>query len=279
MGMEIIKTTGKTCAMMEHGGALVPSRGTNSFSSVQVLFGSTLLFSKAVKLTYGTPLSLWQQRIIYLSPLAIGMLSSFNNSQKEAPPPNNPLGEGDKKNEPQSHYPLMIYDNMAKVLTVASVVIISRKKGYHRLGGMCLQGSLLYARSYEVITIESYLVMQIATGVIGSFSKMIVAKSLSQRVLLFAGMVPCQLFNVYLFPAVKVECDSFLKEKVIEVIKSDEEIKTFLQQIVAAGWIDSSIMEELLSQHPHHAGGKEEDKDGKPYPAGAFVQEHSETSW
>lgn len=224
-----------------------------------MLFGSTPLFSKAVKFTHGTPLSLWQQRIIYFSPLAIGMLPSFHNPQKEALPPNNSAGESKKKDEPQSHYPLMAYDKMAKVLVVASVVIISRKKGYHRLGGMCLQGILLYARTYEVISIEGYLVIQIATGVIGSFSKMIVAKSLSQRVSLFIGMIPYQLYHVYLFPAVKKEWDSYLKQKAIEVIKSDEAIIAFLQQMVDKGWIDSSILEMLSSQR----------KDGKPASTGA----------
>lgn len=81
-GMEFLRKTSAFCNMTQYGNAFVPNAYIDSCTSAMSLFTMTAIFSKPMEISNNTPLSPWKQRIIYLSPLAIGMLPSFHSSNE-----------------------------------------------------------------------------------------------------------------------------------------------------------------------------------------------------
>jgi hypothetical protein len=211
----MIKKIAEFHDMAQLGSAFVPSYGASSRFSAQFLFKGTAVFPTAMEALGKTPLSLWQQRMIYLSPLVIGMLPSFNKSEEK---------------EKISHYPLMIYDNIAKVAVIASVIIISRTEGNHYLAGIITQGVLLHAKENGVISLQVFLIIQIAIEMIGPCSKIIIAESLGKRVITFIEMVPTQFVLFYQFPSMKPWFNHKIQNR---TGMSIENLQTTLQTMLA----------------------------------------------
>ena len=251
MAMEFLRKTSAFCNMAEYGEAFVPNIYVDGLSSMVSILFMTEIFSNAMEISNNTPLSPWKQRVIFLSPLAIGMLPSFHRSNKTIQ--EEPIGKhSDKKEEvaaagpsqgeeeqSEMHIPLMIYDHAAKVFFIASVVIISEKKGYHILAGVAARGGLIHAHQQKVISKEVYLTTCIAIGVIGTFSSIVTDKSWGNRVIFLIVAIPKQLINIYQFPAIQAVCDAFFYEKLAEAAQENESIKVTCSILAANGFLDS----------------------------------------
>lgn len=221
--MNMIQKVGEFCTMMGYGGAFVPSSGQNgALYSAYVFFYSTEHFSTIAQFAVNTPLSLWQQRMIYLSPLVIKSLPSLN-----AP-------------EVREHYPLLVYENIAKILLIVSVVIRSRQEGYHLIGGMCVQGGLIHACKNKYISYEKFLIICMLNRLISAFSMNLFAKSQSQRAEIFIGLILSQLMILYSFPIVKIIANELLWEKIVELYREDEEFRNLMNFLVKHGVIPQS---------------------------------------
>ena len=180
-----------------------------------LLFSAVLPFSTALQSFGYRPLSAWQGRIIYLSPLAFKGIESIS---------------------PEDHKDKVVlgskyFHRIVQVALALAILRISQKKGYHHTLGAISGVAYVYFRNKEYLSVEQIKITDCAVIILKAGLYFQYESSLSDKAFVIIRGAVYSCFTV-LIPIINTALENFIGDLTTsQKEKIDEGDQSFLAQL------------------------------------------------